>query len=59
MRKSFAGRAAVLALLAITSGAHVLTEQPEKLTSCDADASTKGLTGAARKQFASERVKGS
>ena len=49
--------AAALALLAVTSGAQALTAQQEKMKSCNADATAKGLAGDARKHFMSGCLK--
>jgi hypothetical protein len=57
MKKTFTGFAAALVLLALTSGAHALTAQQEKMKSCNADAAAKGLDGDARKQFMSGCLK--
>ena len=59
MKKTFATFAATLALLAAASGAHALTAQQEKMKSCNADATAKGLNGDARKQFMSGCLKDS
>ena len=58
MKKSFSTFVAALALLAAAHGAHALTAQQEKMKSCNADATAKGLKGDARKTFMSECLKG-
>ena len=54
---------AVLLALSVAAYAHAAdkapTAQQEKMKSCNADASTKGLTGADRKKFMSGCLKGS
>ena len=57
MRKSFSTFVAALALLAAAHGAHALTAQQERMKSCNADATAKGLNGDARKQFMSSCLK--
>lgn len=57
MRKTFATTALALALITIAGGAHALTAQQEKMKSCNADATAKGLNGDARKQFMSGCLK--
>lgn len=55
--KRFLTFVAALALLATAHGAHALTAQQEKMKSCNADATAKGLNGDARKQFMSGCLK--
>ena len=57
MKKSFSTFVAALALLAAAHGAHALTAQQERMKSCNADATAKGLNGDARKQFMSSCLK--
>ena len=57
MKKRFLTFVAALALLATAHGAHALTAQQEKMKSCNADATAKGLNGDARKQFMSGCLK--
>lgn len=57
MEKTLATLAATLVLLGAAHQARALTAQQEKMKTCNADATAKGLNGDARKQFMSSCLK--